>query len=180
MAGATSGRKGPTARKVSKVLRPSTDAKRQSNRRKRLTDAFGPAVDIHMSEDIKTRLDALIAGQYFIKPDDSISSETFGRCAALAELINQFYFDSIIRPKTDVGKEIAKLYEDIWAYRVIDRITPEAIAVELNKANRRIPVFTKAGGKWLNQKWNVEWVTEMCETEYILDLISQAEKAAQK
>lgn len=174
------GRKGPKAQQLPKALRENANLKSQGNRRQRLNDVFGSAVDIHMSDTVRERLDTLIAGQHFIKPDDSISPGTFGRCAALAELINQFYFDAIIRPKTDAGKEIAKLYGDIWTYRVANRMTPEAIAVELNKTSRRRPVMTETGGKWLNEKWNVEWVTEMCEAEYVLSLISQAEKTAQK
>lgn len=174
------GRKGPETQQLPKALRSNTDAKRQSNRRVRLTDAFGPAVDIHMSVEVKARLDTLIEGQHFLKPDDSISPGTAGRCAALAELINQFYFDAVVWPETEVGKKIAGLYGDIWEYRVIGKMTPEAIALRLNENGRKRPVLTESGSKWSKEKWNTAHVTEMCETEYVLSLISRAEESTGK
>ncbi|EOZ5066427.1 hypothetical protein ACQRVR_001832 [Enterobacter cloacae] len=175
-----SGRKGPKVQQLPKALRESANVKSQENRRQRLNDVYGSAVDIHMSDAVRERLDTLIEMQQFIKSDDSISPGTFGRCAALAELINQFYFDAVIRPKTKAGKEIAELYGYIWKCRVIDGMIMETIAMELNKVEQMAPIFTETGVKWLKKKWNVERVTKMCETEYILDLISQAEKVAQK
>ncbi|ELC6406945.1 hypothetical protein Q8V89_000324 [Enterobacter hormaechei] len=175
-----SGRKGPKVQQLPKALRENANVKSQESRRKRLKDVFGPAVDIHMSNTVKDRLDTLIEMQQFIKSDKTASSKTFDRCAALTELINQFYFDAVIRPQTETGKEIAELYGYIWKCRVIDGMKAEAIAVELNKVNYMTPVFNETSVKWLKKKWNVERVTKMCETEHILDLIYQAEKTAKK
>lgn len=157
---------------LSKALKPNSDVQRQDARRGTLKKDFGPSVDVYMSETTKNRLDKLIEKGVF--PGEDVSPGTRGRCYALAELINQFYYDAFVRPKTKAGKEIADLYNVIWEKRIVDRCSEDEVANYLNEEGYHYPEIKKDDVVLRNITWSAVDVIKMTHTEDVIYLIRAA------
>ncbi|KEA53981.1 hypothetical protein DT73_03005 [Mangrovibacter sp. MFB070] len=151
----------------------SSDAIRQSKRRTKLKEKFGPSVTLHMTKNNKIRLNKIAKIHTGCRHPG-----TEERCEMIAELINQHYIEYVFDHTEPIPAYIFKKYRDIKIMYKIEGLNDKQIAKKMNeKKEKQLRKVGTNEASFVDKTWEAKDVKSFRDSQHVCNLMKKATRA---